>query len=220
MGKNLAESLAAAQVEFKPALKQTKGQVGNQKYDYADLASINDATKEALAKHGLCVTSKSIITDHGLVMETSLIHGASGEREVAQWPLVIGRPQEMGSAATYSRRYTICALLNIIGETDDDGAAGQQAQPANIQKPAKTKETPFKMVSDDGEEVGFERPTEYLAAIETAFKKSINPLGFWDSNSGHFQAWQTKYVRANHAASPEFNRVGKLIVDALQGKAA
>lgn len=217
MGKNLAESLAAAQVEFKPALKQTKGQVGNQKYDYADLASINDATKTALAKNGLCIVSKTVITDHGLILETALIHGGSGERETAHWPLVTGRPQEMGSALTYARRYTICALLNIVGETDDDGNEGQKAPPANVSKP---KETPFKMVSDDGEEVGFERPTEYLAAIEAAFKKSINPLGFWDSNSGHYQMWQTKYVKAGHAAAPEFNRVGKMIVDSLQGKAA
>lgn len=208
----LAEALAKAQIEFKPALKQTKGQVGNQKYQYADLATINDATKEGLAKNGLCVISKTVLRDGQMIMETSLVH-VSGERETAVWPLIIGRPQEMGSACTYARRYTICALLNVVGETDDDGAAAQEAPAPEIQKPEAAK--PFEIVNGWGETLSYERGGEYLAGVELAFSEAPNKQGFWESNQKHFAEWQVKFK--GKPAGKEFARVGKMIEDALSG---
>jgi hypothetical protein len=211
----LAEALAKAQVEFKPALKETKGQVGNQKYQYADLATINDATKAALAKNGLCVTSKTLMRDGNMLVETSLIH-VSGERETSVWPLVTGRPQEMGSALTYARRYTICALLNVVGETDDDGAAANDAAPPKIQQPEEPR--PFEIINAWGETSTFARGGEYLAAIEEAFKDAPDKGGFWESNQKHFAEWQTKF--RGKPAGKEFNRVGQMIADALGSAAA
>ena len=215
----LAEALSKAQVEFKPALKQSAGQVGNQKYQYADLAAINDATKEALAKHGLCITSKTKINEGQLIMETSLIH-VSGEREVAVWPLVSGTQQQMGSAATYAKRYSICALLNVVGETDDDGEAATSAGNTNIPKNGKPSEPemPFEVVTGEGEFLRYARGGEYLAGLERAFSEATDKAGFWESNQKHFAEWQVKFK--GKPAGDQFNRVGKTISDALGSAAA
>lgn len=209
--QRLADALSKAQVEFGKALKDTSGQVGNQKYQYADLASINDATKQALAKHSLCVTSRTVIRDGQLMLETSLRHGPSGESEIAVWPLIIGKPQDMGSALTYARRYTICALLNVVGETDDDGAAANDAKAPELKKPEAVK--PFEIINGWGEALAYERGGEYLAGMELAFSDAPDKAGFWESNQKHFAEWQTKF--RGKPAGNEFNRVGKMIEDQI-----
>ena len=215
----LAEALAKAQVEFKPALKEAKGQVGNQKYQYADLATINDATKPALAKNGLCVVSKTLVREGQMYVETSLIHGPSGERETAVWPLVIGRPQEMGSSLTYGRRYTICALLNVVGETDDDGASAQDAPAIKLQQPEKSEPAkPFEIINGWGEVLRYERGGEYLAGMELAFSDAPDKAGFWESNQKHFAEWQAKF--RGKPAGNEFNRIGKMIEETINGTTA
>lgn len=212
----LAEALAKAQTEFKPALKESKGQVGNQKYQYADLATINDATKEGLAKNGLCILSKTVIRDGQMYVETSLVHGPSGERETAVWPLIIARPQEMGSSLTYGRRYTVCALLNVVGETDDDGASAQNAEAPKLPEVEPAK--PFEIVNGWGEKLSYERGGEYLAGMELAFSEAPDKGGFWESNQKHFAEWQNKFK--GKPAGKEFNRVGKMIEEALSATAA
>jgi hypothetical protein len=215
VASKLADALGKAQSEFGKALKDTAGQVGNQRYQYADLASINDATKVALSKYGLCITSKTLIREGQLIMETSLVH-VSGEREIAVWPLVSGTQQQMGSAATYARRYTICALLNVVGETDDDGEAATAAGNTNVPKgkPQETPDTPFELVTGDGELKHYARGGEYLAGIELAFSQATDKAGFWESNQKHFAEWQVKY--RGKPAGEQFNRIGKMIEDELR----
>jgi len=217
VASKLADALGKAQSEFGKALKDVTGQVGNQKYQYADLASINDATKNALAKHGLCITSKTIIRDGQLVMETSLVH-VSGERETAMWPLVSGTQQQMGSAATYARRYTICALLNVVGETDDDGEAATSAGNTNVPKgngkPTQdADELPFELIDGDGEVKRYAKGGEYLAGVELAFSAAHSKAGFWEANQAEFAKWQAKFK--GRPAGQEFNRVGKMIEETI-----
>ena len=53
-------------------------------------------------------------------------------------PLLITQPspQGLGSALTYARRYSLCAVLNLVADADDDG---QAAKPSSYGKPPKTK---------------------------------------------------------------------------------
>lgn len=206
----LADALSAAQVEFDAIVKETKGQVGNQKYLYADLATVNDATKNPLFKHGLCVTSKTKFMDGQMVLETSLVHGASGERETAIWPLVSGTQQQIGSAATYARRYTICALLNVVGESDDGGKAGSQSE---TKVPGDETVKPFELMNAWGEVNYFAKGGEYLAAFEAAFKEAPDKPGFWETNQKHFAEWQVKFK--SRPAGEKFNQVGRWVADEL-----
>ena len=57
----------------------------------------------------------------------SLLH-ESGEEKSGEWPLgpVSQKPQSLGSAITYGRRYCFTAATNIVLEDDDDGQRAQQ----------------------------------------------------------------------------------------------
>ena len=61
-------------------------------------------------------------------MGWALLH-ESGEEKSGEWPLgpVNQKPQSLGSAITYGRRYCFTAATNIVLEDDDDGQRAQQA---------------------------------------------------------------------------------------------
>ncbi|WP_346666520.1 ERF family protein [uncultured Mailhella sp.] len=61
-------------------------------------------------------------------METHLIHAESGQwiSSVAIIPLPKNNPQGMGSVITYARRYSLCAILGIEKENDENTASISQ----------------------------------------------------------------------------------------------
>lgn len=124
---NLATALAAFQSSLPTVAKNATGQVGqNRNYKYADLADISAAAYPRLAEHGLSFISKPTINAAGtFVLAYSLLH-ESGEREDGEFPLPEGTMQQLGSAVTYSRRYSLCAVTGIVPDEDDDGqSAGE-----------------------------------------------------------------------------------------------
>jgi hypothetical protein len=131
MAKQKHESLAAALSAFQANLptvaKNATGQVGqNRNYKYADLADISAAAYPRLAEHGLAFISKPTINAAGtFVLAYSLLH-ESGQREDGEFPLPEGTMQQLGSAVTYSRRYSLCAVTGIVPDEDDDGHGASQ----------------------------------------------------------------------------------------------
>lgn len=135
--KDLFEALALAQAEIKNPTKDRKVDMTlksgrHVKYTYTDLAGVIDLTKPILAKHGLSIIQVPdiVIIDQGqrFVLKTILAH-KSGESITSYYPLSeTATTQELGSLITYSRRYSICSLLNIAGEEDDDGAVAEEVR--------------------------------------------------------------------------------------------
>ncbi len=106
---------------------QVRTQAGSYTFRYATLDKITDMTRHALAENGLCVLQPIVSTERGPALVTRLLH------ESGQWmecevllPALGNNPQAFGSAVTYVRRYSVCALLNISADEDDDAnrAAG------------------------------------------------------------------------------------------------
>lgn len=130
----LAAALAEAQGEMKNAvLNKTNPHFRSR---YADLAAIRDATLPALSKHGLALTQTTQATADGLFLVTRLIH-KSGQEISGTYPLpVTGKPQELGSALTYARRYAWSSICGITADEDDDGEAASKAPAGNGQRPA------------------------------------------------------------------------------------
>jgi len=93
---------------------------------YADLAEIRDTVMPTLAKYGLALVQYTQIGSVGFHLVTRLIH-ESGEMLESRFPLPDNpdKPQQMGSAITYARRYTMAAICGITAEEDDDGNAAQ-----------------------------------------------------------------------------------------------
>lgn len=122
----LFTALAMAQGEGIAALKDTLGQIGQSQKKYADLASCWEACRAPLAKHGLCVVQVPSSDGPKVTVDTWLGH-KSGQFMSCSFSMTstVMTPQGLGSALTYARRYSLCAMVGISPE-DDDGAAASQ----------------------------------------------------------------------------------------------
>ena len=117
-------ALVAAQSEMKNAsLNKTNPHF---KSRYADLAEIRDTVMPVLSKNGLALIQYTNVNDVGFFLITRLMH-ISGEFIEGRYPLPenMDKPQSLGSAITYARRYMMAAICGITAEEDDDGNAAQ-----------------------------------------------------------------------------------------------
>ena len=124
----LAAALASAQAEMSPAKKNATNP--HFRSTYADLASLHDASRAALGKHGLAVVQLPGRRDDGTTTVTTLLMHASGEfvGDESGVRLSTETAQAAGSVISYLRRYGYAAVLGLSSE-DDDGAAASAAQP-------------------------------------------------------------------------------------------
>lgn len=146
--------------EIAGALAKAQGEMQNAplnkvnphfKAKYADLAAIRDAVIPALSKHGIAAVSSTEYEDGRLILRTTLIH-SSGQYLDATYPLPVDKPQVMGSAITYAKRYTLAALCGIAADEDDDANAANDAGTAKAGKPVK--EVPTEPVFMDWQRFG------------------------------------------------------------------
>jgi len=162
--KMLAEALVKAQGEMRNAsLNKINPHF---KSRYADLAEIRDCTIPILARHGLTVMQLTDIKDGQVVLITRLLH-QSGESVDSVYPLNGDplKPQSLGSAMTYARRYCLAAMCGIAAEEDDDGNAAEKY--------------PRKATSPDSKPKADSRvPYGKLAAEIVAFN-SLDELDAW-----------------------------------------
>jgi hypothetical protein len=116
----LQAALPAIGKDQKATVKSDKG---SYTYNFADLASISAAVLPLLSGVGLAWTTRPTIEDGKFVLRYQLRH-VSGEVLEGTYPLPsASRPQEIGSAITYARRYALCAVTGIAPANDDQDAA-------------------------------------------------------------------------------------------------
>jgi hypothetical protein len=124
----LAGSLALVQSQLPRITKDRTAEVptksgGSYSYSYADLAAVSAEILPLLGRCGLAWVTRPTTVDGRFVLTYHLIH-ASGEVIEGEFPLPPpSTPQAMGSAITYARRYTLCAVTGVAADTDDDDAA-------------------------------------------------------------------------------------------------
>jgi hypothetical protein len=159
----LYEALSKAQGEMEGAKKDAANPYFRSKY--ADLASVWDACRGPLSKHGLAVIQRPSCKFIGepkpytwvaksgeeregvhmpteVMVTTTLTHSAGGTVEgVLSCMLADADPQKVGSAITYLRRYALQALVGIAPEDDDGEAATDHAAPAREYRPASGGKT-------------------------------------------------------------------------------
>lgn len=130
---SLATALAAFQGEL-PTVKKTKTAVvktktgGEYRYSYADLADVSNEVLPLLGKHGLSFSTRPTMTDGRFVLAYVLLH-ESGDFVAGEYPLPqVGSPQEIGSAITYARRYSLCSMVGVAAEEDDGGQASSHTR--------------------------------------------------------------------------------------------
>jgi hypothetical protein len=122
----LATALAAAQGEMSNATLNRQNPHFRSKY--ADLAAVREATIPVLSKHGLALAQcTSFDGDGTFLLVTRLLHSSGQWMEsVYPLPMMPDKPQIMGSAISYSKRYSWTGMCGIASEEDDDGNHAQE----------------------------------------------------------------------------------------------
>lgn len=105
---------------------------GSRTYKYLNLATLLKNIKPLFARHGLAFTQKVTFAGAGdgrqiLGTVETVIFDDTEQMTVSEYPfLVTGDPQQVGSAITYARRYSLTAILGIFPDRDDDGGYAKQ----------------------------------------------------------------------------------------------
>jgi len=146
----LAKALAKAQGELHAASKDATNP--HFKNRYADLASVWDACRAPLSKHGLAVSQLSDRGEDGSVRLTTILMHESGEHIGSTMSVRAAQenPQVVGSILTYLRRYSLASAVGVVAD-DDDAEAGtapvrsapqERRQPAPVAPPTSTPAEP------------------------------------------------------------------------------
>lgn len=135
----LAKALSAAQGEMENAPLNKENPHFRSKY--ADMAAVRDAVMPALRKHKLAIVQGTEIDGDRLTLRTRLLH-ESGQWIESAYPLPMNtdKPQALGSALTYARRYSLAAICGITADEDDDANTAQQE---GASRQARKQTTPF-----------------------------------------------------------------------------
>lgn len=107
-------------------------QAGNRTYKYLNLATILKTIKPVFEKHGLAFSQRVTFDNAGEAQQVigtveTIIFDSEEQMVACSYPFfVTGDPQQVGSAITYARRYSLYAVLGIFPDKDDDGAYAKQ----------------------------------------------------------------------------------------------
>lgn len=147
----LAQALIKVQGQLQPATKDADNPFTKSKY--ATLNSVMDSCRDALLSNGIWLCQYPVPAEPGyLGLVTKLTHAESGQWQssLAVVPLPKVDPQGVGISMTYTRRYTLSAMLGIVTEEDTDGEfASDKPNRPQRQKNAVTAPQRGKTTQDD-----------------------------------------------------------------------
>lgn len=107
-------------------------QAGNRTYKYLNLATLLKNIKPIFEKNGIAFSQKVTFDGTGDGRQTlgtveTIIFDENEQQTVCSYPFfVTGDPQQVGSAITYARRYSLTTVLGIFPDKDDDGGYAKQ----------------------------------------------------------------------------------------------
>jgi len=183
---DLATALAAAQGEMTNAtLNRTNPHFRSK---YADLAAVREATLPALSKHQLAMVQTTHFDADGTFILVTRLQHASGQwmESVYPLPMMIDKPQIMGSAQTYARRYAWSGMCGIAAEEDDDANAAQ----------ADTGKYGIVSTRKSSAKAKRDGDWEKLAADMRDAQSAVSLQRLWDSyRQGEYQTWNEDWRR-------------------------
>ena len=135
METSIYAKLAAAQKEMKQPVFDCENPHFRSKY--ASLASVMDSVLPALINHGLFLSQGITANDAGIAIVTAVYDGET-RADLAFYPIdTTGMTaQQIGSAITYAKRYSLASAFARVADTDDDGNTASEPVKRKAKKPA------------------------------------------------------------------------------------
>lgn len=144
--KTIYTALLAFQADCPILIKEKKAEIvskrtgGKFSYKFIPLPNIMETIQPLLTKHGLIWSTFPSCMDGKPVLGYKLSYAPTKESEQGVMPLILGSDPDSrahGSALSYGRRQALEAVLNLVAQTDDDGAtaSGVSKQPQGDAKP-------------------------------------------------------------------------------------
>ena len=135
METSIYAKLAAAQKEMKQPVFDCENPHFRSKY--ASLASVMDSVLPALINHGLFLSQGITANDAGIAIVTAVYDGET-RADLAFYPIdTTGMTaQQIGSAITYAKRYSLASAFARVADTDDDGNTASEPVKRKAKQPA------------------------------------------------------------------------------------
>lgn len=105
---------------------------GSRTYKYLNLATLLKNIKPIFEKYDIAFSQRVTFDGTGDGRQTlgtieTIIFDENEQQVVCEYPFFItGDPQQVGSAITYARRYSLTTVLGIFPDKDDDGGYAKQ----------------------------------------------------------------------------------------------
>lgn len=129
---NLAQKFMQVLNEVPNFSTDETANAGSRTYKYLNLATLLKNIKPIFEKHGIAFSQKVTFDRTGDGRQTlgtveTIIFDENEQQTVCEYPFfVTGDPQQVGSAITYARRYSLTTVLGIFPDKDDDGGYAKQ----------------------------------------------------------------------------------------------
>ena len=144
MDKELALKLLKFQNEITTIKKDMENPYFRSKY--FDVNAVIEVIRPILNKVGLVVLQPLTLIGERTAIKTVILDTDTGaEYYETVFLTEMPKAQEMGSAITYFRRYSLVSMLLLQGEVDDDGNVASTAQknvPTTVAPKTKTIQNP------------------------------------------------------------------------------
>jgi len=164
---SMNEALIAAQQEIRFAKQDAKNPHFNSQF--ASFQSVHHSVIPVLNKHGFSVIFTTIF-EGGLFQLLAHLTYRDGSKLVSSFPLptAFDRPQVLGSALSYGKRYLLMGLAAIHSTADDDdgNAAEKGADEARLRQATDLRD---ELIKDIGNCISL---AELEASKKTAFFKT------------------------------------------------
>lgn len=172
----IAPALLRAQKKIGAAIKGSANPFFKSRY--ADLGAVMEACKEQLNSEGIAVVQPIHSDETGDYVETILVH-ESGQILTSRMRLLPSKNmQELGSATSYARRYSLQSMVFVPQEDDDGnhstfGKGSPDKAPAKSALPPVTKEAIDTVVANPSPQTkaAIQELTKPEAPKRSSFKK-------------------------------------------------
>jgi hypothetical protein len=211
--ENLGKALSIAQSQMEGAKKDSINPHFRSKY--ADLESVWQGCRDALANNGLSVVQMPAFEDGMCVLYTQLIH-SSGEwiRSRSAAPIVKQDAQAVGSAITYLRRYALAAVVGVCPEDDDgNGCSDTPRQPEKRKPEARVEWTPSHPRGEDPAPAK-KQPTKPDPALSILEKPK--PKNRWECHPRLLAACKERAAEIGNGDRERTTKAGSRIGDAIE----